>query len=119
MEEYIKHYRYDLDLAAHYKLEKIIKDAIASKKYNLSDEIIKKLTEPKEIKNSIKKTLAMSEAREAKSAKVQQKVKNAIEYLVRREEKVTYSSISEVAQVNRATAKKYTPEHYVKHSKQK
>jgi len=114
MEEFTRHYRYDLDLATHYKLEQIIEDAISSNNYNLTSEMIEKLTKPKEIKNSIKKKLAASTAREAKSAKLEKRVLDAIEYLTRQNKKVNYSSVAAIAEVNRATAKKYTPAHYVK-----
>ena len=113
MEEFTKYYRYDLDISTHNKLQLIIEDAIQNKDYNLSEEIINKLTNPKEIKDSINKRIAISQARQAKSEQLKKKVLDAIEYLIRRKMKINYSQIAKIAEVNRATAKKYTPNYYI------
>ncbi len=66
-----------------------------------------KLDKPKDIKISMKKASATSEATEAKIKKVTKKIKMAIKYIEQEKKKMTYTAIAGYAEVSPITVKKY------------
>ena len=66
-----------------------------------------KLNNPKEIKRSVKKLVAMSNATDARIKKVTKRIKMAIDYIDKENSKMTYTAIAKYAEVSPITVKKY------------
>ena len=75
--------------------------------YSIPTAIKDKLNNPKEIKISVKKRLAMSQATDARIKKVTKKIKMAINYINQEKIKMTYTAIAKYAEVSPITVKKY------------
>ena len=109
------YYRLDLTLAEYDELKYFIKlkeleDSILlsqQKGYDLYDNLLKKINEPKVIKSSVKKSIAANKATKIRSAKAKVKIDNAIRILQIENKPITYYSISKAGKVSYNTVKKY------------
>jgi len=76
--------------------------------------LLEKLNNPKEIEYSQKKVVASFKATESRTKAAKEKVQNAINILRMENKKITHYSISQVAEVSFATAKKYISDDVLK-----
>jgi len=75
--------------------------------FDMYDNLIEKITNPTEVKFSVKKSIAADKATEVRSKRAKAKIENAINILRMENKPITYYSISKMGRVAFTTVQKY------------
>ena len=106
-------YKYRIDLDA-YEIEILSQYMNSIKEEDINEiqlstfnEIKQKIVKPKKIKHSWRKTYATEKATEARTAKVKEKINNAVAILRMEDKEITPYQVAKVSGVSFVTVKKY------------